>query len=143
MIAKGMLRRDIWNRIRVGDTALFKVVIDGKKVSDFVSLSGDANPLHFKEKIARERGFKSPISHGMLLASFFSTLVGRYFLKDHNLYLSQNIDFVSPVFVGETVVVKGKVKGKIDSLRILELETVIVNEKGKKVVKGLAKVKYI
>lgn len=138
-----MPNEDIWEKIKVGDTISFKIVIDEKKVSDFGSLSGDKNPLHFDKKVARERGLEKPISHGMFLASYFSTLVGGYFLKDHNLYLSQSVDFIRPVFVGETIIVKGKVKNKIESLRVLEIEMAIINKKGERVVKGTARVKYI
>lgn len=144
MTAKeGKMKKDIWKDIKTGDVVSFKVVIDEKKVADFAFLSGDKNPLHFDKKVAKERGLGKPISHGMLLAAYFSTLVGCYFLKDHNLYLAQNIDFIRPVFVGEAVIVKGEVKNKIESLRILEIKTVIVNTEGKNVVKGSAKVKYI
>ena len=135
--------KDIWKKIKIGDAASFKIIIGKDKVADFISLSGDKNSMHFDKKIAKERGFKKPISHGMLLASYFSNLVGKHFLKDHNLYLSQDINFIKPVFIGETIIVKGKVKSKIESLRILEIETAIINKKGEEVVKGVAKVKYI
>ncbi|MEK6832966.1 MAG: MaoC/PaaZ C-terminal domain-containing protein, partial [Nanoarchaeota archaeon] len=110
------MKKDIWKDIKIGDAVSFKIVIDEKKVSDFISLSGDKNPLHSDKKVAKIRGFEEPISHGMLLASYFSTLVGMHFLKDHNLYLSQIINFIKPVSVGEIIIVKGKVINKIESL---------------------------
>ncbi|MEK6896939.1 MAG: MaoC family dehydratase [Nanoarchaeota archaeon] len=143
MNVKGKTNKDIWQKIKIGDSASFKTIIRKDKVADFVSLSGDKNPLHSDKKIAKIRGFEKPISHGMLLASYFSTLVGMHFLKDHNLYLSQIINFMKPVFVGETIIVKGKIINKMESLRILEVETVIINKKGEEVVKGIASVKYI
>lgn len=138
-----MSDKDVWGKIKIGDAVSFKTIISRDRVVDFVSLSGDRNPLHSDRKVAQKRGFKKPISHGMLLASYFSVLVGEYFLKDHNLYLSQNIDFIKPVFIGETITVRGKISSKMESLRILEIETVILNKKGGKVVKGTARVKYI
>lgn len=144
MSAKRKIKEEnTWLKIGIGDVAFLKTTISREKVKRFINLSGDNNPLHFDEKIAQKLGFEKPISHGMLLASYFSTLVGKYFLKKHNLYLSQNINFIKPVFVGETVIVRGRVKNKIKSLRILEIETVIINKKREEVVKGIAKVKYI
>ncbi len=134
---------DIWPSLNIGDVAFFKTKISQDKINKFVILSGDKNPLHFDKKVARELGFKKPIAHGMLLALYFSTLVGEHFLKDHNLYLSQNINFVKPVLIGETVVIRGRVKNKIKSLRILEIETVVINSEGDEVVKGMARVQYI
>ena len=134
---------NIWEKIKIGDIASFKVFVGRDKVTDFVSLSGDKNPIHFDEEVAKKRGLRGPISHGMLLALYFSTLVGEYFLKDHNLYLSQDINFIKSVFIGETITVKGRVINKIESLHILEIGTVIVNKNGEEVVRGSARVKYI
>ncbi|MEK7078192.1 MAG: MaoC family dehydratase [Patescibacteria group bacterium] len=142
MYVKKIPQKDIWEKIKVGDVAFFKTTISKNKVMDFISLSGDKNLLHRDKKFAKSKDFLEPVVHGMLLAAFFSTLVGKFF-KNHNLYLSQNINFKKPVFIGETVTVRGKIKNKINSVYLLEIETVIINQNNEEVVNGIAKVKYI
>lgn len=132
-----------WKNISIGDSESFDVLIDEEKVSQFIRLSGDDNPLHTDISFAEKKGYKKPIVHGMLLASFFSKLVGKYFLCDDNLYLSQSLNFKKPVLIGETVTISGIIRSKSESLKILEIATIVTNNKNEEVVTGLAKVKYI
>lgn len=141
-VSKKMFNEDIWEKIKIGDTVSFKTIISKDKVMDFISLSGDKNLLHYDGKFAKGKGFLGSIAHGMLLAAFFSTLVNKFF-KNHNLYLSQSLKFKHPVFIGETIIVRGKIKTKIESAYLLEIETVIINQSNNEVVSGVARVKYI
>lgn len=129
-----------WEQIKVGDEAQFEVTLTPELVAQFVAITGDDNRLHTDDSFAREKGFADRVVHGMLLASFFSRLVGKHFLGDDNLYLSQEVNFKKPVLVGETVVVKGIVKEKIESAKMLVIVTTI-ELNGELVVVGEAKVK--
>ncbi len=129
-----------WTKIKIGDEASFEVEITQEMVSKFVQLSGDDNPLHTNEKFAALKGFPKKVAHGMLLSSLFSKLVGKHFLGDDNLYLSQSMTFRKPVLVGDSLVVKGVVKDKIESARILRIET-IIESNGEVVISGEAQVK--
>ena len=142
MLEKKYPIKYIWGKIKIGDVVSFKTIISKDKVMDFISLSGDKNLLHRDKKFAKSKGFLKPIAHGMLLTAFFSTLVDKFF-KNHNLYLSQSVNFKKPVFIGETVTVKGKIKNKVESVYLLEIETVIINKNNEEVVNGIAKVRYI
>ncbi|MBU1036477.1 MaoC family dehydratase [Patescibacteria group bacterium] len=133
---------NLWQKIKIGDTVSFEVEINQNKVKDFVSLSGDTNLLHLNHEFAVKKGFSDQVAQGMLLASYFSRLVNE-FLPDHNLYLSQSLNFKKPVLIAETVIVKGKIINKIESTQMLEIETTIINQHNEEAVKGLAKVKYI
>ncbi|MEK7125833.1 MAG: MaoC family dehydratase [Patescibacteria group bacterium] len=131
-----------WSKIKIGSEASFEVVITEDMISQFVEITGDDNPLHTDESFAQKKGFPGKVAHGLLLASFFSRLVGKYFLGDDNLYLSQSIMFRKPVLVEETVRVKGVVKEKIESMKILRIETT-VESGGIVAISGEAQVKLI
>jgi 3-hydroxybutyryl-CoA dehydratase len=47
--------------------------------------------------------FKSRIAHGMLTASFISTVLGTRLPGTGCIYLSQNLRFLAPVRIGDTV----------------------------------------
>ena len=126
--------------IHVGQEVQFKVIMSKSMVEKFVGLSGDYNPLHTDEAYSKDAGFPRIVCHGMLLASLFSRLVGMYLPGKNALYLSQSLKFVSPCFVDDEIIIKGKVLKKSMSSRIITLETKIVKNIDINVVIGEAKV---
>ena len=127
--------------IHVGQKAEFSIVVTEEMVNKFAELTGDFNPLHTDEKYAGQTKFKGKLAHGMLAASFFSTLVGMYCPGEKNLYLSQNLQFKSPLRVNDPIKVAGEITQKVDSLKIISVKTTIYNEKDNSVIiSGEAKV---
>lgn len=83
----------------------------GKTVTDadvvmFAGISGDTNPVHINEGFAEGTRFKGRIAHGMLAASFISTVLGTRLPGPGCIYLSQTLTFRSPVKVGDTVLAR-------------------------------------
>lgn len=111
--------------IREGDTAAFTRRISNDDVVRFSTLSGDFNPLHTDPDYASTTNYKDPVVHGMFLASLLSRLVGMHLPGRRCLYLSQSIDFVSPVYVGDEVQVTATVLKKQTETRTLLLRTEI------------------
>jgi len=129
-----------FDEIKIGLEHYFEVNIDEKLEKDFAKISGDFNPLHMDEKYAKETKFGKRVCHGMLLASFFSRLVGMYLPGKNALYFSQNLNFTGPCFIGDTVIVKGKVIDKSEATKMIKIETTIKNSVGKLLVDGIAQV---
>ena len=67
-----------YEQIRVGDCAELKHVITAKDVQTFSDLTGDNNPLHMDSSYAENTTFKKRVVHGMLSASFISTIIGKH-----------------------------------------------------------------
>ena len=126
--------------IKVGQKFKFAIIITEKLLNDFAILSGDQNPLHMDENYANNTPFKKRVCHGMLLASFFSQLVGMHMPGKNALYFSQSINFKSPCFIGDEITVEGEVVDKSNATKILTLNTTIYNQSGKCLVDGIAKV---
>jgi acyl dehydratase len=142
MSVNEMPRRLTWEEIEIGTEASFSVDVSAEKVKSFIAVSGDQNPLHQDAAFARARGFVDPLAHGMLLGSFFSALVGTYLPGLYTTYLGQELQFRNPVYIGEQVTVRGRVKEKIDAVKTLVLETTIEKSDGTIAVKGIARVLY-
>ena len=129
-----------FNEIKIGLAHYFDVTIDEKLEEDFAKISGDFNPLHMDEQYAKKTKFGKRVCHGMLLGSFFSRLVGMYLPGKNALYFSQNLNFVEPCFIGDIVIVKGKVMNKSEATKMIKIETTIKNNTGKLLVEGIAQV---
>ena len=126
--------------IKIGMEKKFTIKITESMLENFANLSGDYNPLHMDKDYAKTTSFKKRVCHGMLLSSFFSRLVGMYLPGQNALYLSQSLKFPEPCFINEKVTITGKIISKSESTQIITLKTIIVNESGKCLVDGDAKV---
>ncbi|KKT62540.1 hypothetical protein A2W48_00425 [Candidatus Giovannonibacteria bacterium RIFCSPHIGHO2_12_44_12] len=125
------------------ETAILPCVFSDDDVRVFGNLSGDKNPLHYEKKYAESKGFDKPLVHGILLASKFSFLVGMVIPGENSLYISQELRFHKPIFVGEKISFKGTVISKSESTKIVEIKTEIFNSGGDLAVSGKALVKII
>lgn len=132
-----------YSDINVGDTATVVHTITDKDIEQFVSLTGDDNKLHIDKEYASKTDFKIPVVHGMLGASFISTLIGTKLPGDGALWFSQTLDFLRPVRVGDTITVQAEVLSKNDKQQAIELKTEILNQHKQVVTTGVAKVKVI
>lgn len=129
-----------FDEIKMGLKHNFEVIIDEELEQNFAKNSGDFNPLHMDEQYAKETKFGSRVCHGMLLASFFSRLVGMYLPGKNALYFSQNLDFIEPCFIGDKIMVQGEVIDKSEATQIIKLKTTIKNQEGKLLIEGTAQV---
>lgn len=132
-----------WDALQVGETASFDRQISEDDVRAFAQLSGDDNPLHMDEAYAATTQFGKRVVHGMLLSSLFSQLVGIHLPGKRCLYLAQSLTFRMPVFVGETVKVRGEVTHRSEATRTLTLHTTVTNASGVVCVEGEAQVKVL
>lgn len=129
--------------IAVGDRAEIDHVVTDDDITRFVDLTGDDNRLHVDAGYAATTSFKKPVVHGMLGASFISTVIGTKLPGDGALWYAQSLEFLLPVRVGDTLTIKAEVLRKLDNMRAVELQTDIFNQHGQKVTTGVAKVKLI
>jgi len=129
--------------IKIGDIYSFKRFVSEKDVQDFARFTGDLNPLHTNSEFAKKYKFKNIVVHGMLNASFFSTLVGMYLPVKNCLYLSQNLKFHSVLYPNQEIKIVGEIVGKSEALKVLTIRTKIFNSKEKLILDGEAKVKIL
>ena len=86
----------------VGEFATLTRTFEKADVEGFAKVSGDYNPIHFDEEFAKKTRFGSPIVHGMLVGSLFSTLIATQ--VPGAIYVSQNLCFKAPVHIGDEIV---------------------------------------
>jgi len=132
-----------YSNIDVGDSEKIIHIITKKDIEKFVELSGDDNKLHVDEDFAKKTSFKKPVAHGMIGASFISTIIGTKLPGDGALWFSQSLEFLLPVRVGDELTIVAEVLKKNDRQNSIELKTEIFNQHKQKVTDGFAKVKII
>ena len=129
-----------FNDISIGQKESFSKKITESMLDEFSRFSGDFNPLHMNNEFAESSTFGKRIVHGMLLASFFSQLIGMKLPGKNALYFSQTLNFRSPCYIDDEIQVKGEVIEKSDSTRIITISTSIFNSSGICLIDGTAKV---
>jgi 3-hydroxybutyryl-CoA dehydratase len=115
---------DRFNELEVGQSATYARTISEADIVLFAGVSGDDNPVHLNEIYAAESMFKGRIAHGMLTASYISTVIGTRLPGPGSIYLGQNLKFRAPVRAGDTVTATVTIKEIDPAKRRLTLTTV-------------------
>ncbi len=110
--------------MKVGLTAIYAKTVTEADIVMFAGISGDTNPVHLDAHFADQTVFKGRIAHGMLSASFISTVLGTRLPGPGCIYLSQNLKFRAPVKTGETVTARVTVKNVNPDKRRITVDTV-------------------
>ena len=126
------------DELKVGDTAKFAKTIAESDVYLFAGVTGDFNPAHVNEDYAKDTYFKTRIAHGMLSASFISTVIGTMLPGPGTIYLRQEVSFLAPVKIGDTVTAIVEVAEIMADKKTVRLKTYCVNQENKRVVDGEA-----
>ena len=124
----------------VGLTHIYAQLIDDKLVRAFADLSGDHNPIHVDDEIAKKSRFGRRIAHGAILFSIVSKVLGMDMPGVGAVYLSQFCNFQLPVFIGDTVTLEAKIV-EILPKSVARISTVIKRQTGEIVMDGEARVK--
>lgn len=106
----------------------------------YAAVSHDTNPAHLDAEYAAGTPFKEPIAHGMLSAALISAVLGTRFPGLGTIYLGQEMQFRRPVYIGDTLTATLTVLSRDEAKKRVEIETVITNQKGEKVLTGKANV---
>jgi len=122
--------------IRIGQHAEYVRTVTSEDIEMFGQVSGDYNPLHFDEDWAKTTMFKGRIAHGILTATYVSTVIGMKLPGPGAIYMSQSMKFRRPVRIGDTITARVEVIGKNDEKELLMLKTVCINQEDKVVLDG-------
>ena len=126
--------------LKIGQTSSFSKTITETDVYLFAGITVDFNPAHINAQYAANTQFKERIAHGMLSASLISTILGTSLPGKGTIYLGQQVKFLSPVRLGDTITATVKVKELVKEKNRVILHTFCANQEGDLVVDGEATV---
>ena len=81
----------------------FPLTIDEETIKRFAAATGDYNPIHFDDASASKSGFSKRIAHGSILNGFLSKVFGTEFPGAGTIYVSQELSFKKPIYIGATL----------------------------------------
>lgn len=133
------------DKLSVGQKSMYSKTITETDVYLFAGISCDTNPIHINMEYAKKTSFKRRIVHGFLSASLISAVIGMQLPGPGTIYVSQTLNFLAPVYIGDTitaiveikdisrdrnrVVLKTSCKNQNDVI-ILDGEAVVIPPKG-------------
>jgi len=126
------------NEMKIGDAVEFTKTITEADIYMFAGITGDVNPAHLNEAYAKKTPFKKRIAHGMLTAGYISAILGNQLPGPGTIYLGQELKFLAPVFIGDTVTVRVEVAELMPEKNRVRLKTTCTNQDGKLVLTGEA-----
>jgi 3-hydroxybutyryl-CoA dehydratase len=127
-----------FNDLTIGQKAFLKKTITEDDLSHFIAITGDTNPLHVDKSFAKQTFFNQIIAHGMLSASLFSTLVGRHIPGIGAIYKSQTLEFLCPVYIGDTLCSWFEIVEIDQDKEEVVIKSWIENQDGENVIEGRA-----
>ena len=121
---------------QIGYKDSFTKQINEEDVQKFSELTGDVNPVHMNEEYASTTRFKKRIAHGVISAGIISALVGNKLMGVGSIYVAQELNFLAPVFIGDTLTASGEVVERYEEKRRIKVKMEVHNQDGKLVTEG-------
>lgn len=126
------------HEMKIGQQASVTKTVAESDVYLFAGITGDLNPAHTSEVAASKTMFKKRIAHGILGAGFISAVLGMYLPGPGSIYVSQELKFTAPVYIGDTITATATVEELNLERNRAVLDTTVVNQDGVIVIKGKA-----
>ena len=119
----------------VGYGATYKRKVTQRDNELFAEFSGDDNPLHFNDELAKKVGYKARISNGFVTESRLAAALVKAFTSDNCIVveLEKKTRFCKPVYMDEEITAKVKVIERLEAFQALKIEAQCLNQKGEKV----------
>ncbi len=118
---------NIYSELNIGDTGHVEKTITETDVYMYAGITGDYSWLHVNEKKAKQGHFKTRIVHGMLLIGLVSNVIGNRMPGSGTIYETQNIQFLQPCFINDTVKAQTEVIDLMEKGRV-KLRTTCFNQ---------------
>ena len=133
-------KTDIWpNGIpRVGQEGRLSRKVTDRDIELFTEISGDRNPIHYDEEIAKTTKFAGIVVQGGVTSSILNAVVAGVLPGPGTVFLQVNWSFVAPVRPGDRITGEVVVTKVREDKPITELDTRVVLEDGSEVLSGNA-----
>lgn len=116
----------------VGFRGTFTKEVTAEDNELFKVISGDDNPIHFDDEVARRHGFNARISNGFVTESRIAAALVQAFTSRSTtvLALRKDTSFLKPVYMGDVITAEIEVAGTVAAMRVLKLKGHCRNQRG-------------
>lgn len=129
--------------IEIGMTFEREYTVTEDMTKAFSEVTGDWNPAHHDAEYARKTVFRRPIAHGMMSVCQFSTIFGMDMPGLGVIWMSQNVEFLAPVYLNKPHKAVAIAVEKHEDTKAVTFTTECFDENGKKVLTGTGMLKPI
>lgn len=137
--------------VRPGQEVMFSKTVGEADVYMFAGITGDFSSNHVNEQVMSHSKYKRRIAHGAMMVGFMSTASTRMIEEHAGVSKTETavslgydkIQFLGPVFFGDTVTVRYKIKEIDAAKRRSRSEISVVNQNGDLVVVGEHILKWV
>lgn len=111
----------------------------------FEEVSGDRNPIHFRDEVARKAGFERKISNGFVTESRIAAALVETFGSDGLVVMAmeKNTRFLKPVYMDDEITATVEVIARVKSMGILKIKAACFNQHQEQVISTTMVVKLI
>jgi len=120
----------------VGQTAKRSREIGKRDIELFTEISGDRNPLHYDEKMAKATPFGGIVVQGGVTSAILNAVVAEDLPGPGTVFLQVNWSFKAPVRPGDRITGHVEVTRVREDKPITELKTRVTLDDGKLVLDG-------
>lgn len=122
----------------VGQTAQRSREISGRDIELFTEISGDRNPLHYDEEVAKATRFGGIVVQGGVTSAILNAVVAEDLPGPGTVFLQVNWQFKGPVRPGDRITGQVEVANVRSDKPIVELQTSVTLDDGTVVLDGNA-----
>ena len=138
---RDMIENQTFAEIAIGQSATLSRRLGQREIQLFALATGDVNPTHMDPAYAASDAFHQVVAHGLWSGGLISAVLGNQLPGPGAVYVSQSLNFVRPVVLGDVVTARVTVTGKDAADGTVTLACLCVNQHGEVVVEGEARVR--
>ncbi len=133
-------RTEVWPRgmPAVGQKARRARAVRARDIELFTEISGDRNPIHYDETMARASRFGGIVVQGGVTSAILNAVVAEDLPGPGTVFLSVNWNFRAPVRPGDSIIGEVEVTKVRGDKPITELLTRVLLDDGTVVLEGTA-----
>jgi len=128
-----------YDEIEPGQTAEYERTLTRDDIALFSKVSGDLNPTHVNEEYALRSGAKGAIGHSLWATGLISGLLANVLPGPGCAYRTQDVRFHCPVYLGDSLTARIKVREKKEG-SIVVFDCTVKNQDRELVMDGVAEV---
>jgi acyl dehydratase len=123
---------------RIGEAATRTKTMSMRDIELFTEITGDRNPLHYDEELARASPFGGLIVQGGVTSGILNALVAEDLPGPGTVFLGMELKFTKAVYVGDTITGRVEVTSLREDKPICTMAVSITNQKGEVCLSGVA-----
>lgn len=127
--------------LKIGSSYTKYIEASEQVIQDIARVSGDINPIHLDEEYAKQSVFGRRIAHALFCINGISMVIGNYFPGEGTVLISQNFQYIKPVYINDVIGITVTVKDVLPQNKYI-LETICKNQENNIVLKGESVVKW-